>query len=81
MGVELSLNPVGPDPVKIVLDCFGVDQTSRVEGNPCTDQLYWFLHFRGLGKLSYTGKKGQRVYETIGPCSTLDYKFPWYPSV
>ena len=55
--VKLPFHPIGPDPVEIVLDGFGVDQPSGVEGYSGSNQLNRFLNFRGLGKLADAGKK------------------------
>jgi hypothetical protein len=77
--VELSLDPERPDPVHVVLDRPGVQQSAGVEHHACAQQFEGFLHLERLGKAFQTGENLHRIDEAAGQCGPAHQLFPGKP--
>ena len=77
--VELFLHPVGPDPVQIVLNGPGVDQSARMKNDAGPQQLERLLYFGRLGKAAQAGHQVDGIDHAVGARRPLYQKFPGYP--
>ena len=77
VGVELPLDPVGPDPVKVVLNRLRVDDAASVEQNPRAQQLNRFRHLRRLGETPNPRQPEGRIGNAVGPGGSFDDRLPW----
>ena len=78
-GVELALDPVGPDPVQVVLYDPAVDEAPGMKHYAGTQQLNRLGNLGGLGEPMETGQQGNRVKEPVGPSHTTNNEFPGQP--
>ena len=58
--IELAIDPIGPDPVEVVLDGPGVHQPPGMEHDTCAQQLQRRGHFRRLREAVQVRQHGDR---------------------
>ena len=76
LGIELPLDPVGPDPIEIVLDGFRVDDPAGMKEDARPQQLNRFGHFRGLREAANPRQPSRGIAQPIRPSGPLDDEFP-----
>src|SRR5687767_11741182 len=64
--VELALDPVGPDPVQVVLNCLGVYETAGVKQHASPKQLKGLGKFRRFRKPTDFRDKINRIEKSVG---------------
>jgi hypothetical protein len=64
--VELAHDPVGPDPIQVVLDCPGVHQAAGVEDDAGAQQLGRLGDLGRLRETAHARRQHQRVDHAIG---------------
>src|SRR6056297_288656 len=78
--IELPLDPVGPDPVQIVLNGLCIDKPPGMKKDTGPQQLNGLLDLGGLGKTAQPRQKGDRIEHPVGPGCPLGDKPPRNPS-
>jgi hypothetical protein len=75
-GVELTLDPVGPDPIEIVLNDPAVDEPTGVKDDTCAKQLDWHAHFGGLGEAVNASKQRYGVQKSVAARNAANDESP-----
>ena len=66
-GVKLPFDPVGPDPIEIILDRFRIHQTTGMKQHAGSQQLNGLAHLGGLRKIPHLRQQGDRIQKPISP--------------
>jgi hypothetical protein len=72
MGIVLTFHPVRPNPVKVVLDGTGVQESSGVKDHTRPQQLQGFPNFQRLSEALKAGQQRNRINKSTGSSKRTD---------
>jgi hypothetical protein len=78
--IELALDPVGPDPVEVVLDRLGVHEAAGVEDDAGAQQFQRLGDFGRLRKAAHPGQEGCGIEHAVAAGRVLHEEFPREPA-
>jgi len=78
-GIKLTFDPVGPDPIQVMLDDTVVDKTPGMQHHACAQQFDRLVNLGGLGESTETRQQGDRIKKPVSPGNAANDKFPGKP--
>jgi len=79
VGIELTLDPVRPDPIQVVLEDPAVEKTPCMQHHPGSQQFNRLVNLGGLGESTETRQQGDRVKKPVSPGNAANDKSPGKP--